>query len=354
MQCPADYGTSFWRLLWPQLIINMRGLARVGHSQMFIRDLLQYRAATAIHIQRQTKLSQLDFFKKVHDIKKRMSFRLIYDIDDVIFTQDMPDYNLAKRELLDQGVYAKEIMELCDEITVSTPFLRDYYLKNTNQKNISVLPNCPPLFWIGDHFNEDRILRNYRTHIAKPRILYAGSSSHFHLFQEGGEIPDDFTHVKEVIMANVDKFKWIFVGAFPTALINLIKAGIVEYHPWMRLDVYPSFLANLQVNMCIAPLQENDFNRAKSDLKFLEAAALGLPIACQDMCTYSIAPIKFRTGEEMIKRINETLESEETFLAASRRARTLLEGRWLEREENIGKYLDVYCYPLGHPMRKYV
>lgn len=146
MQCPADYGTSFWRLLWPQLIINMRGLARVGHSQMFIRDLLQYRAATAIHIQRQTKLSQLDFFKKVHDIKKRMSFRLIYDIDDVIFTQDMPDYNLAKRELLDQGVYAKEIMELCDEITVSTPFLRDYYLKNTNQKNISVLPNCPPPF----------------------------------------------------------------------------------------------------------------------------------------------------------------------------------------------------------------
>ena len=355
IQYPADYGgCGFWRLLWPQLIMNMKGMANVAHTQMFIRDYLHYSRAVAVHIQRQTRDVQLMFFKKLHELKKRMDFRLIYDIDDIVFSEDIPDYNPVKKKLLDQGSSTKEIIEICDEMTVSTPFLRDYYLKKTGQKNITVIPNYPPLFWIGDHFSEELILRNYRVHKGKPRILYSGGAAHFHFSTTGEEIPDDFTHVKEVIMANADKYKWVFVGGFPKSLFHQIKAGIIEYHPWQTLDNYPRFLAKLEVNMCIAPLQENDFNRGKSDLKFLEATALGLPVACQDICTYSVAPIKFRTGEDMLKKIRETLETEETFLAASRRARILLEGRWLEREENIGKYFDVYSHPYGHPMRKYV
>ncbi len=355
IQYPADYGgCGFWRFLWPQLVMNMKGLASVCHSQLYIRDFLHYKKATAVHIQRQTKPMQLTFFQKLSDVKKRMNFRLIYESDDIIFPEDIPPYNQAKEKYLSHTSHAKEIMELCDEVTVSTPFLRDYYLNKTNQKNITVIPNYPPLFWIGSHFSEELILRNYRAHKSRPRILYSGSASHFNFSTDDKEIPDDFSHVKEVILANADKFKWVFVGAFPKSLMQFIKAGLVEYHPWQNLDNYPRFLSKLQINMWIAPLQENDFNRAKSDLKFLEATAFGLPVACQDLCTYAVAPIKFKTGEEMIKRIRETLETEETFLNASRRARTLLDGRWLERDENIGKYLDVYCHPYGHPMRKYV
>ena len=106
--------------------------------------------------------------------------------------------------------------------------------------------------------------------------------------------------------------------------------------------------------MCIAPLNNNIFNKGKSDLKFLEAAALGLPIACQDMCTYTSAPIRFQTGMQMIQKIQDTLATEESFLAASRHARSLIEGRWLEREENINKYLDVYLFPYGDARRKYI
>ncbi len=355
IQYPADYaGCGFWRMLWPQLMMNMKGIATVCHSQMFIRDFLHYNFATAIHVQRQITPFQLTFFKKLHALKKRMNFRLIYDIDDIIFPDDIPDYNDAKEKIKQAGFYAKEIIELCDEMTVSTPYLRDYYLNKTNQKNITVIPNYAPLFWLGDHFSEELLIRNFRMHKKKPRILYAGASSHFHVPAKGEQIPDDFTHVKDAIMANADQFKWVFVGAFPRSLCQHIKAGIIEYYPWKTLDEYPRFLSKLEINMCIAPLQENDFNRGKSDLKFLEATALGLPIACQDLCTYSVAPIKFSSGEDMIKKIRETLETEDTFLEASRRARVLIEGRWLEREENIGKYIDVYTYPYGHPMRKYV
>ncbi len=356
MQYPADYGAcGFWRMLWPQLILNMKQKAIVSHSNLYIRDFLHYTRATAVHIQRSMKPAQYSFLNKLHDIKQRMKFRLVYEADDMIFPEDIPTYNYAKYELHKDCGAAKEIIELCDEVTVTTPFLREYFLKRTNQKKITVIPNYPPLFWIGDHYSEELILRNYRTHKEKPRILYAGSYNHFN-YEKGileGEA-DDFSHVKDVIMATASDYKWVFVGGFPNSLTQLVQRGQIEYHPWQTIDSYPRFLAKLQINMWIAPLMENDFNLAKSDLKFLEATALGAPIACQDIATYAIAPIKFRTGEEMIRKIEETLESEEIFLNSVRRARTLIEGRWLEREENIGKYLDVYCHPYGDSMRKYV
>jgi hypothetical protein len=355
IQYPADFGgCGFWRMVWPQLVMNMKRLATVNHSQIFIRDFLHYNDATAVHIQRQGKQSQLEFFKKLHHIKKRLKFRLIYDSDDIVFHEDIPDYNFAKAGLEKDGDFAKEIMEICDEVTVTTPFLRDYYLKKTAQKNITVIPNYLPHIWMGHYFSEELILRNYRLHKKKPRILYSASANHFFNPRGGESIADDFTHVKEALMANIDKFQLVLVGGRPDALAHEIDRGLVEYHPWQTTDEYPRFLANLQINMCIAPLIENDFNRAKSDLKFLEATALGLPIACQDMSTYAIAPVRFKTGEDLIKKLKETLESEETFLAASRRARGLIEQRWLERPENIGKYLDVYCHPYGDPMRKYI
>ena len=353
MQFIADFGgCGFWRMLWPQIILNMSGKAQVSHSQFLNRDLLHYVNSSAVHVQRQGRFNQLEFFKKLVALKKRQRFRLIYDADDVIFYEDLPEYNSAKAKIKEIGSYAKEIINICDEMTVSTPFLREYYLQNTEQKNITVLPNFPPLFWIGEFYSEEMILRNYRTHRNKPRILYAGSSSHFHKDEKGGE--DDFSHVKEVIMATIGSFRWVFVGAIPIELVPLIKQNMIEYHPWQHLASYPRYLSKLQINMCIAPLQDNLFNRGKSDLKFLESAALGLPIACQDLCTYAIAPIRFKTELEMIKRIQDTLATEETFLAASRHARSLIEGRWLEREENINKYLDVYVFPYGDSRRKYV
>ena len=44
----------------------------------------------------------------------------------------------------------------------------------------------------------------------------------------------------------------------------------------------------------VAPLQVNDFNKAKSDIKFIEACVLGIPCLCQDMDTYNSAPESLR------------------------------------------------------------
>ena len=98
----------------------------------------------------------------------------------------------------------------------------------------------------------------------------------------------------------------------------------------------------------------NNFNKAKSDLKYIEASALGLPIACQDICTYEDAPIKFNTGDEMIDKIKETLSDERRFIKESVNGRNVAEGRFLETENNLYQYYDNYMYDQGDPKREYL
>ena len=104
--------------------------------------------------------------------------------------------------------------------------------------------------------------------------------------------------------------------------------------------------------MMVAPLQDNIFNRSKSDLKYIEASAFGLPIACQDLCTYENAPIKFETGEEMIDRIDETLKDVDKYRSICKKGRQYAETRWLETDQNIDCYMEMYGTPYGDPSRK--
>ena len=106
--------------------------------------------------------------------------------------------------------------------------------------------------------------------------------------------------------------------------------------------------------MFIAPLSDNNFNKAKSDLKYIEASALGIPIVCQDICTYENAPIKFKTGDEMIDRIKEVLGDERRYIKESVNGRNVAESRFLETEENLYQYYDNYMYGRSDSRRKYL
>ena len=106
--------------------------------------------------------------------------------------------------------------------------------------------------------------------------------------------------------------------------------------------------------MLVAPLQDNIFNKAKSDLKFIEACSYGLSIACQDLCRYENAPLKFKTGDEMIDLIEDTLSKKGKYMNQSAKYRKLAESRWLENKDNLDKYFELYNYPYGDPNRKLI
>jgi hypothetical protein len=60
----------------------------------------------------------------------------------------------------------------------------------------------------------------------------------------------------------------------------------------------------------IAPLQDNNFNKSKSDIKFVESAILGTPCMCQDLVTYSSAPdfLRLTTAEDLEDKIQKLLK----------------------------------------------
>jgi hypothetical protein len=228
--------------------------------------------------------------------------------------------------------------------------MRDYYREKTGKEEVTVIPNFPPKFWIGNFFNEKRVTQLYKKHQNKPRILYAGSGAHFDVDNKDKQ-RDDFNHVIEAVIKTRKRFQWVFVGAFPIALRPYVQSGEIEFHPWQQIYLYPEKLNDLEIQMAVAPLVDNNFNRAKSDLKYIEACALGIPIACQDMCTYKDAPIKFSDGDDMIKKIEQTLSNGRKYKSEAVSRYKVAEKRFLERDENLDCFLELFNLPYGDPGR---
>jgi hypothetical protein len=350
----ADYsGCGFWRLIWPEHLLNAHQKLTVHGSTMMCLDPNYFRGAQAVRIQRQATPAQLQFVKFLKELSKQLGFRIIYEIDDLVFSEDIPEYNKFKPAFTDPEIRktAQEIMELCDEITVTCDFMKEYYMGKTGNKNITVIPNYPPKWWMGNFYSEKKISDNYDRYKAKPRILYAGSGAHFDVDNRVGQ-NDDFAHVNKVIVETRHKYQWVFLGAYPLPLHPFIQNGEMEFHQWEQLYSYPEKIAKLNVNMMVAPLQDNNFNKSKSDLKLVEANCYGIPIACQDLVTYKDAPFKFKTGEEMIAIIDDVLSKKGRYMNLSSKARKAADSRWLENEDNINKYVELYTLPYGHPDRK--
>jgi len=349
----ADYsGCGHWRMIWPEQVLNAHQKAVVQGTTVMNVDERYYIQTKGVRIQRQATPSQLEFVKFIRKIADKNNFRLIYEIDDICFHEDIPDYNKYKTAFADPAIRnaSQEMMRICDEITVTCPFMRDYYSSKTGNKNVTVLPNFMPKFWLGHFSDLNRTMESYDKHKRKPRILYAGSGAHFDV-ENRVKFKDDFYHVNDVIRKTIDKFTWVFLGAHPLPIRDLVQAGKVEFHPWRRLFEYGRGLFDLNVNMIVAPLQDNTFNKAKSDLKYIEACALGLPIACQDLVTYENAQIKFKTGDEMIAQIETTLQDRKRYKSICKKARQYADTRWLEDDKNIDCYLELYQYGVNDPKR---
>ena len=354
LQYYADYsGCGFWRMIWPEHLLNAHQKMTVHGSTVMNLDPNYFRGTQVVRIQRQATEHQLQFVRFLKDLSKQMGFRLIYEIDDLVFSEDIPEYNKFKPAFTDPKIRAtaQEIMELCDEITVTCDFMKEYYMGKTSNKNITVIPNYIPKWWMGNFYNEKKISDNYDRYKNKPRILYAGSGAHFDVDNRVGQ-NDDFAHVNKVIADTRHKYQWVFLGAYPLPLHQFIQNGEMEYHPWEQLYSYPEKISKLNVNMMVAPLQDNNFNKSKSDLKFIEANCYGLPIACQNLCTYKDAPFRFTTGEQMIDIVDDVLSKKGRYMNISAKARKAAESRWLENEDNINKYVELFNYPYGHPERK--
>ena len=348
----ADYsGCGHWRMIWPELLLNCYGKANIQGGTVMIGDKNFYKGLKAIRIQRQATESQLNYIKWLKQIQGECGFRVIYEIDDLIFKEDIPHYNKFRFAFEDPSIRqtSMEIMQICDEITVTNQFMKEYYIYKTGNENVTVIPNFIPKFWMDRYYDLSQIKENYQKYKSKPRIIYCGSGAHFDV-ENNIKQKDDFFHVNDVIRKTVDKFQWVFVGGFPLTLRDLVTQKKIEYHAWTNLVDYPKFISTLNATAFYAPLEDSNFNKAKSDLKFIESAAFGIPCICQDLCTYDTAFHKFKTGDDLINKIEHITGDYKKYIKESKRARTYMDKRWMET--NIDYYKELYSLPYADKGRK--
>ena len=353
----ADYsGCGYWRMIWPDQLLTAYQHVIVHGSTQMLRDEAVYRNISSIRLQRQASTHQLDFFRKLVDMSERYDFNVIYEIDDLVFREDIPDYNKYKFAFDDDKIRSSvmDMMRMSHEITVTCDEMKEYYISKTGNTNVTVIPNYAPRFWLDGKYHPDLLEKNYDRHVKKrkkPRILYAGSGAHFDVENKVG-YQDDFQHVEKVIRKTCNKIQWVFMGGHPVTLTDLVRSGKIEFHKWKPLYDVPEFILSQKINCMIAPLRDNIFNKCKSDIKYLESSALGIPVICQDLVTYKNAPLKFNTGDEMIDQLTDVLKDKQSYMKHSRKHRLDIEDRWLELPDNLLKYKELYTSSYGSPDRK--
>jgi len=350
----ADHsGCGFWRLFWPADQLNSRVESVIMNSCQMIHDEMFFSTLKTVRIQRQATENQYKYVTYLERMRNKFGFNLAYEIDDIMYYSDIPEYNKFKPGFSDPKIaeFCTKIMQTCDEITTTNKFIGDYYAEKTGNKNITVIPNYPPRWWIGNHYDEKKISQNFDKNRQKPRILYAGSGAHIDVVGRC-KYKDDFYHINEVVRKTVNEYQWVFFGAMPIPLVDLYKAGKIEFHNWTKLYDFPEKIASLNAQIMIAPLQENVFNNGKSDIKLIEAGSFGTPAICQDLVTYKDADFKFKTGDDLVDQIKKLLKSKDDYMRSSRKHRARSEKRFLEHPDNLGMWKELYHFKYAAPERK--
>ena len=90
----ADYsGCGYWRMVWPEHLLNAHQKHVVHSTTMMCLDERWYNSTDSVRVQRQATPSQLKFIHLLRDFATRQDFRILYEIDDIVFREDIPDYN---------------------------------------------------------------------------------------------------------------------------------------------------------------------------------------------------------------------------------------------------------------------
>lgn len=201
--------------------------------------------------------------KEITRLKQFSSARRIFEIDDYII--DPPKKNDHVRNWpSNTAEKLSQAIGLCDRLVVSTEPLADAL--SHMHHDIRVVPNMlAASLWTG--------LTSVRQTSIKPRVGWAGGTSH----------RGDLELMLEVVQTLAHEVDWVFFGMCPEILRPYVK----EFHRGVALAQYPRKLASLNLDLALAPLEQNLFNDCKSNLRLLEYGVCGFPVICTDTKAYA-------------------------------------------------------------------
>ena len=293
-------GVGYIRAILPFTVLGSMRYKKMSFDPVylsnFVTDVNFYKTMSLVKFQRSAETSHLEMLKYfTRSIKKQTNTPTIYEIDDLLF--DIPKSNFAHQYYKEREPYIKEMMKMVDGMTVSTSYLRNKYRKYNS--NISVVKNRLAKFVWGEIKNCAPEKKE------RPRIVYPGSQNHFSQDDSGGDFGETLLNF---IQKTKKQYEWVFIGGIPHELKD---DPDITYYNWISVLQYPMVLKNLNADIGIAPLEINDFNKAKSNLKMLEYTVCGIPGIYTNIEPYKNASLTCANEEIMIDKIQKALSDED-------------------------------------------
>ena len=258
---PSDgEGCGHYRVMQPHRALREQGLIEgdVAPVLLSVVDLERYDPDVII-LQRQITDDRLESMRRMGAFSRAFK---IYELDD--YLPNLPLKSIHRQDM------PKDILKsmrrgfsLVDRLVVSTEALADAYAGMHG--DIRVVENClPPEWW--------RALRGKRRAGARPRVGWAGGIGH----------TGDLELIADVVKELANEVEWVFFGMCP----DWLRPYISEFHPGVQIESYPMALSLLNLDLALAPLEQNLFNECKSNLRLLEYGACGVPVICSDVRCY--------------------------------------------------------------------
>jgi len=324
---PADkHGCGYYRMYLPAKYIQRKAKdieLKVIEEQSHI-DLLNN--LDIMYLQRS---ACNELFKHLLYANKQGAM-VLYDADDDFFNVPLlnPSYNYYNNEIVKANI--ETYLKTANCITVSTEYLKNEYKKYN--KNVVVLPNSIDFEMWNEYYKQKK--EN------KIVMIYPASPTHA---EDIFEIVDVLIRVlKENPEVELHSVNWNFTKA---DIFDSVR-NQVKHIPGKTPFEFGSLLTHGSIG--IAPLAYNKFNRSKSNIKFLEYSALGIPTAATDITPYECIQegitgfkIKKNDKNDWYCALTELIRNVEMRKSIGKQARDYVYENY-NIEKNVDKWIEVF------------
>ena len=226
----------------------------------------------------QRPINPMPWIKNYKELQPKFGYSICGEIDDA-WDESLPDYNTSSLDFRDFKAidsYLRENLKYIDRMIVTTEFLKRKLETVYNFWNVVIVEN------------------------AAPKSLYSADRKDFFRDKPLCVIPSGLQHYRSPIpfcpkyRLGATPLRGDYTGQWPEFLIKEIQGQRLQLHamadkpyflgpvhdmidtsPWQDTPNYAAKLTRMRPDIILAPLTENDFNRAKSRLKCAEGFAIG-------------------------------------------------------------------------------
>lgn len=255
--------SAFYRARMPADLLTEYGKA-VAHftDRLDLAKALRYEVLWV-------QLASSPVLQRIVEAAKKQGVKIVYDVDDRF--DSIPPDNPAAAIYVEQKVAdVWKLIEMADLVTVSTNNLATYIRAKVGDK-VRVLPNMVPAAITPPRAAPPKDMT---------QILWAGSPTH----------KRDLALIAPALARILCRNERVRFTCFGERAPEGLPKESVDLLPFVPFTDYLTKLAEVGAHFGLAPLEDNEFNAAKSAVKHTEYSACGYPSLLSPIGEYAELP----------------------------------------------------------------